>query len=134
MGNRFHWTLKHNKLTRKENVAQAWFKCNILNEISESGIFFFQVLFENNRRLKSLSHNFLKFIFYWRIIALQNFAIFCQMSTWISHRYTYIPFLLNLPPISIQQIPVGYLFYILWCKFPCYSFHTSHPPPLSPCP
>ena len=26
----------------------------------------------------------------WRIIALQNFAAFCQTSTWISYRYTYI--------------------------------------------
>ena len=31
------------------------------------------------------------FSFYWRIIALQNFVVFCQTSTWISHRYTYIP-------------------------------------------
>ena len=31
--------------------------------------------------------------------ALQNF-VFSQTSTWISHRYTYIPSLLNLPPIS----------------------------------
>ena len=45
---------------------------------------------------------------YWRIIALQNFVVFCQTSTWISHRcvcvcmcvyiYIYIPFPLNLPP------------------------------------
>ena len=34
---------------------------------------------------------FLKFIFYWGITALQNFIVFCQTSTWISHRYTYIP-------------------------------------------
>ena len=26
-----------------------------------------------------------------------------------------------------QQIPLGYLFYIWECKFPSYSFHTSHP-------
>ena len=32
---------------------------------------------------------FLIYIFYWRIIALQNFVVFCQTSTWISHRYTY---------------------------------------------
>ena len=70
------------------------------------------------------------FFFNWRIIALQNFVVFCQTSTWISHRYTYIPSLLNLPPISLpipappgwyrapvwvswatQQIPAGYLFY-----------------------
>ena len=30
--------------------------------------------------------------FYWGIIALQTFAVFCQASTWISHRYTYTPF------------------------------------------
>ena len=35
---------------------------------------------------------FKNFIFYWKIIALHNFAVFCQTSTWISHRYTYIPF------------------------------------------
>ena len=33
-----------------------------------------------------------------RILALLNFAVFCQTSTWISHRYTYVPSLLNLPP------------------------------------
>ena len=27
----------------------------------------------------------------WRIIALQNFVVFHQTSTWVSHRYTYIP-------------------------------------------
>ena len=32
----------------------------------------------------------------WRIIALQNFVVFCQTSTWISHRYIYILSLLNL--------------------------------------
>ena len=42
-----------------------------------------------------------KFIYFnWRIIALQNFIVFCQTSTWISHRCTYIPSLLNLPSIS----------------------------------
>ena len=42
------------------------------------------------------------FIFHWRIIALQNFTGFCQTSTWIRHRYTYNPSLLNLLlPISL---------------------------------
>ena len=65
------------------------------------------------------------FIFYWRIIALQNFVVFCQTSTRISHRYTHVPSFLNLPlhptplgwyraPVwvswAIQQIPLGYLF------------------------
>ena len=45
---------------------------------------------------------FFKFIyFYWRIIALQNFAVSCQTSTWIIQRYTSIPSLLNLPPNSL---------------------------------
>ena len=43
--------------------------------------------------------NFINF-FNWRITALQNFVVFCQTSTWISHRYTYVPFLLNFPPTS----------------------------------
>ena len=39
--------------------------------------------------------------FNWRIIALQNFAVFCQTSTWISHRYTYTrPFWTSLPSPS----------------------------------
>ena len=65
---------------------------------------------------------FLNF-FYWRVIALQNFVVFCQTSTRISHRYTYIPSLLTSLPLpthptpvwvswAIRQIPVGYLFYI----------------------
>ena len=44
--------------------------------------------------------------FNWRIIALQNFVVFCQTSTWISHRYTYILSLLNLPPISLPISPL----------------------------
>ena len=40
------------------------------------------------------------FIFNWRIIALQYCVGFCQTSTWISHRYTYVPSLLNPPPTS----------------------------------
>ena len=49
---------------------------------------------------------FLINFFYWRIITLQNFAVFCQTSTWISHRYTYIPSLLKLPPTSLPILPL----------------------------
>ena len=31
----------------------------------------------------------------WRIVALQYCVGFCHTSTWISHRYTYVPSLLN---------------------------------------
>ena len=67
------------------------------------------------------SYHFKKWIYFfnWRIIALQNFAVFCQTSTWISHRYTYISSLLNLPPISpphhsrLMQSPcLGFLSHI----------------------
>ena len=50
------------------------------------------------------------FIFYWRRIALQNFIVFCQTSIWISHRYTFIPSLLNLPPITPPFHPYVLLF------------------------
>ena len=50
-------------------------------------------------------HSPFYFIFYWRIIALHNFTVFCQTSTWISHRYTYIPSLLKLPHISLSIPP-----------------------------
>ena len=46
----------------------------------------------------------INYFFNWRIISLQNF-VFCQTSTWISHGYTYIPSLLNLPPISPHPAP-----------------------------
>ena len=48
-----------------------------------------------------------KIIFYWRILASQNFAVFCQTSTWTSHRYTYIPSLLKLSPISLPIPPLS---------------------------
>ena len=40
-------------------------------------------------------------VFNWRVIALQNFALFCQTSKWINHRYTSISSLLKLPRISL---------------------------------
>ena len=39
----------------------------------------------------------------WRIIALQNFVVFCHTSTRIS--YTHVPSLPNLPPISHPAPP-----------------------------
>ena len=59
-----------------------------------------KVLFCTKTYAFKLFKNFYLF-FSWRIIALQNFVVFCQTSTWISHRYTYIPSLLNLPAILI---------------------------------
>ena len=40
---------------------------------------------------------YLKFIFNWRIVALQSCVGFCHKLMWISHKYTYVPFIFNLP-------------------------------------
>ena len=89
--------------------------------------------------------------FNWGIIALQNFVVFCQTSTWISHRYTYIPSLLNLPPICPHTPPFQadaeplFEFPETYSKFPWAIYFTygnvtfhitlsniSPSPPLSP--
>ena len=41
---------------------------------------------------------FCSFTFNGRIIALQCCVGFCHTPMWISHRHTYVPALLNLPP------------------------------------
>ena len=53
-----------------------------------------QLVFNSSCIIKQKIIFFLKilFIFNWRIIAIQNFVVFCQTSTWISHRYTYESF------------------------------------------
>ena len=91
--------------------------------------------------------------FYWRIITLQYCAGFCHISTWISRRYTYVPSLLNLPPVShpipsLQvvtehwaELPVSHSRFPLALYFtygvymlPCYSVNSPHPPLPTPCP
>ena len=60
------------------------------------------------------------FIFNWGITALQYCVSFCYASTWISHRYSYVPSLLNLPQYYVVlRIPRSSLSYnlasaILW--------------------
>ena len=45
-------------------------------------------------------------IFNWRIITLQYCIGFCHTSTWISHRYTYVPSLLKLSATSHPFLPL----------------------------
>ena len=94
-------------------------------------------------------------IFNWRIIALQYYIGFCHTSTWISHRYPYVPSFLNLSPSYLLPYPaplcchrVPYLtslchtansywlsvLYMVMRTFPYYSLNSSHPllPPLYP--
>ena len=79
---------------------------------------------------------FKKIIFYWSIIALQNF-VSCQISTWISHSYTYIPpfwnslpspspshssMLIQSPRLSfLSQFPLAIYF-----TYDNVSFHVTH--------
>ena len=68
-----------------------------------------RVPFSPNHLQHLLLVDFLKKVnlfFNGRIIALLNFVVFCQTSTWVSHRWTYIPSLLNLPPISLPIPPL----------------------------
>lgn len=46
------------------------------------------------------------FKFNWRAIAPQCCVDFCHTSTWMSHRYTYIPALLNLPLTFFSTPPL----------------------------
>ena len=97
------------------------------------------------------------YFFHWRIIALQNlcFSVVHQQELAIDTPMS-APSRTSLPspshptlldchrapvwvPWAIQQIPIGYLFYIWSCKFPCYFLHTdvckiTHLPPRHPPP
>ena len=87
------------------------------------------------------------FFFNWRIVALQYCVGCCHISTWISHKYTYVPSLFNFPPTShsipslyvvtgpsfwvpwvMQKISAGWLsiLHVVVYTFPCYSLHLSH--------
>ena len=65
------------------------------------------------------------FIFNWRIIALQYCVGFCHTSTWIIHRYTYVPSFLNIPRSSLS-VPPLYVFTEHWFELP-----ASHKFPLA---
>ena len=80
------------------------------------------------------------FMFYWRIIALQNFVVFCHTSTWISHQFSSVTQLgLTLcDPIdcSTPGLPVHHQLldftqtHVHWV---CDAIQSSHPL-LSPSP
>ena len=76
------------------------------------GLFFFNFFF------------FAILFFKWRIIALWSSVIFCQTSTRISHRYTHVPSLPNLPSVSLP-IP---RFWIV--SQPLFEFWVIHRVPI----
>ena len=60
-------------------------------------------------------------LFYWRIIALQNFVVFCQTSIWISHQFSYSVVSDSLRPHELQHARPP-------CPSPTPGVHSnSHP-------
>ena len=55
--------------------------------------------------LLQYSFSILKFIFNWRVAALQCCIGFCHTTTCISHKYAYIPSFLSLPPTPTPSLP-----------------------------
>ena len=78
------WVLYTNPIWRRKTV--------------EAVIYFLMI--RKGKESTFLTVSCLEYNFFWRIIALQYYVGFCHASTWISHRYTYVPSLLNPPPIS----------------------------------
>ena len=82
---------------------------------------------------KKIFFFFIKFVFNWRIIALQCCVNSCHTSTWISHKYTYVPSFLNSPSTflssRLSQSSLSHtsnshwlsILHMVVCMFPCYS-------------
>ena len=74
-------------------------------------------------------------LFNWRITVLQNFVDFCQTSTWISHRCTYMCLPLTALGLAYKAHPSNFQIYIedlLWadiskCKdfIEAWGYHTE---------
>ena len=59
-------------------------------------------------------------------IHLSQYCVgFCHPSTWISHRYTHVPSLLNLPPTSLPIPPLDVVTEH-WAELP--GSHSKFPP------
>ena len=67
---------------------------------------------------------FLKFIFNWRIMALQCCVGFWCITTRISRKYTYIPSLLSLPPTPLGHHRPQAERPVLYSRLPLASYFT----------
>ena len=84
------------------------------------------------------------FFFFLRIIAFQYCVGFCHTSTRISHRYTYVPSLVDAPPIAHPtpplwvatghqvDLPGSHSKLALAICLPCGNVHASAPSQLIP--
>jgi len=73
------------KYSHETIIRLLFLKKNNKNFLMSSSIHCVQI---SNFLINSINYySFFKYIFNWRIIALHNFVAFCQISTWISHRY-----------------------------------------------
>ena len=101
------WILYTNPIWRRKTV--------------EAVIYFLMI--RKGKESTFLTVSCLEYNFFWRIIALQYYIGFCHASTWVSHRYTYVPSLLNLlctclgchrapvePPVSYSEFPLAIYF------------------------
>ena len=110
----FHWS-GQGPLSACISVSEGVFLMYPRREIYSMSTYSSSILFS------------LKFycIFNWRIITLQYCVGFCQTSTWISYRYIYGPFLLNVPPwwgpflISYWVCHNIYHFHFMFWLFGC---------------
>ena len=77
------------------------------------------------RNFFSRNSNFILglFIFNWRITDVQYCVGFCHTSTWISHRYTYVPSFLVLPP-TVSPFPPLKLVTELGFEFQSQTAHS----------
>ena len=88
------------------------------------------VLLAVQRTLKSFLQHYIFFfchfiyIFSWRIVALQNFVVFYQTSTKISHRYTHIPSLPNQTSLPVPSPP--HLYRLSQSSCLCSLSHTAN--------
>ena len=79
------------------------YPCTKVSPLAEIDHRFFNRVIQLEKREKMQKNRetfFKKWIFNWRIIALQCFLGFCHMTRWISCKYTHIPSRLSLPPAS----------------------------------
>ena len=71
-------------------------------------VIYFLITFRKNLFIFAHLCGIFFFSFNWRIIALQYSFGFCHTSLWISHKYPYVPFLLNPFPPPPHPTPLGY--------------------------